>query len=203
MKIYFASKNEAKLKRMRKIFSKIASGFAIEPVPELIDVEENGEDVFGNSLQKVLPYKGKYSVPVIAGDTAVFFEGEDFNPTHVKRICLEGKDESKLNQEEIWKLMNDFYVALARKHGGKKDFYFEDGWSVLFPDGKIEQIKYRRDYILTDKLQGEPDIYFPLRSLYIVKATGKSIYEQSEEDWENEFASQIGAFRELFKDKNI
>lgn len=89
-------------------------------------------------------------------------------------------------------------IALARRYGGQKDFYFEDGWSVLFPDGIIKQAKYRRDYILTDKLQGEPDVYFPLRSLYIVKKTGKSIFEQAEEDWEKEFSPQIETFRNLF-----
>lgn len=200
MKVYFASKNKSKLRRMNKIFKKIDEEIVIESVPELIEVEENGQDVLENSLQKILPYKNKYCCPVIAGDTAVFFEGEKFDPTHVKRICLGEEDESKLSQQEIGERMKNFYINLAKKYGGQKEFYFEDGWAVLFPDGTYRQIKYQRDYILTDKLQGEFDIFFPLRSLYLVKSTGKNIFEQTEEDYFKEFALQINAFKKLFKD---
>jgi len=199
MKAYFASKNESKLRRMNKIFQRIDSNIVIEAIPELIEVKENGRDVLENSLQKILPYKNKYSYPVIAGDTAVFFEGEIFDPTHVKRICLGREDELKLTQQEIGERMKSFYINLAKKYGGRKEFYFEDGWAVLFPDGSHKQIKYKRDYILTDTLQGEFDIFFPLRSLYIVKATGKNIFEQTEEDYFKEFALQIVAFKKLFK----
>jgi len=205
MKIYVASNNNSKLRRMKKIFSVINPNIIVERVPEIIDADENGRDVLKNSLQKVLPYKDKYDCPVIAGDTAVFFDGETFDPTRVKRICLEGTDVSKLTQQEIGERMKNFYINLARKYGGRKEFYFEDGWSVLFPEGEIKQTMYKREYTLTDKLQGELDIYFPLRSLYIVKGTGKNIYEQTEEEWEKEFAPQIEAFRGLFKkyNKNI
>jgi leucyl-tRNA synthetase len=197
-KIYFASKNKSKLKRLRKIFFKVNPEIKVEFVPDFIEVEENGKDVLENSLQKVLPYKKKYLYPVIAGDTAVFFEGENFDPTYVKRICLKGEEESKLSQEKIASRMKEFYIDMAKKYGGKKDFYFEDGWTILFPTGFYKQYKYKREYLLTDKLQGELDIYFPLRCLYIVKPTGKNIYEQTEKDWEKEFFPQIKSFRELF-----
>ena len=88
MKVYFASTNKSKLKRLQKLFSKISSKVKVEVIPELIEVEENGKDVLENSLQKILPYKNKYDCPVIAGDTAVVFDGENFDPTHVKRICV-------------------------------------------------------------------------------------------------------------------
>ncbi len=200
MKVYLASRNKSKLRRMNKIFQRINSNIIIEVIPELIEVEENGKDVLENSLQKILPYKNKYPCPVIAGDTAVFFEGEIFDPTHVKRICLGEEDESKFTQQEIGERMKNFYINLAKKYGGQKEFYFEDGWTVLFPDGSHRQIKYKRNYILTDKLQGEFDMFFPLRSLYLVKATGKNIFEQTEEDYFKEFALQIDAFKKLFKD---
>ena len=71
MKVYFASTNKSKLRRLQKLFSKISPNVKVEIVPELVDVEENGKDVLENSLQKVLPYKNKYDCPVIAGDTEV------------------------------------------------------------------------------------------------------------------------------------
>ncbi|MGD9276473.1 MAG: non-canonical purine NTP pyrophosphatase [Candidatus Pacearchaeota archaeon] len=199
MKVYFASSNKSKIERMKKIFSIVNPEIVVKRVPELVDVEENGRNVLENSLQKVLPYKDKYNCPVISGDTAIFFGGEDFDPTHIKRICLNGEDESKLTQKEIAEKFKNFYVSLAKKYGGRKDFYFEDGWSVLFPDGEIKQIRYKREYVLTDKLQGELNVYFPLRSFYLVKVTGKNVFEQTEEDWLEEFKPQIEGFGKLFE----
>ena len=96
--------------------------------------------------------------------------------------------------------MKNFYINLAKKYGGQKEFYFEDGWTVLFPDGNYKQAKYKRECLLTDELKGELDIYFPIRSLYIIKATGKRVFEQTEKEYFKEFASQVDAFKKLFKD---
>ncbi len=199
MKMYFASTNKSKLRRLQKLFSKISPSVKVEIVPDLVDVEENGKDVLENSLQKVLPYKNKYDCPVIAGDTAVVFDGEDFDPTHVRRVCLKGEDEKNLTQRQIAEKMKDFYINIAKKYGGAKEFYYEDGWAVLFPDGNYKQIKNKREYILTDKLQGDLDIYFPMRCLYLSKASGKNVFEQTEEDYFKEFEPQISALTKLFK----
>ncbi|MBP7708580.1 hypothetical protein KA107_02750 [Candidatus Pacearchaeota archaeon] len=198
-KIYFASSNKAKLTRLKKIFGYVDKSIIVEQVPEVIEVEETGKDVLENAELKVLPYKNKYTFPVIGGDTGVFFEGEDFNPLHVKRICLNGEPESKFSQEEIAIKIRDFYIQIAKKHGGKKEFYYKDGWAILLPDGTIRKEEYNREYILTDRQQGAIDIYFPMRSLYVVKKTGKSTYEETEEDFLSEFSPQIEAFKNLLK----
>ncbi len=198
-KLYFASSNKAKLKRLQTILAEVDKNIKIELVPDYIDVEEKGKDVLENAVMKVLPYKSKYKIPVLGMDTAVFFEGEDFDPTHIKRVALKGMDESKLSQKEIAEKIKDFYVKLAKKYGGEKEFYFEDGWAILFPDGSIEKISYKREYIMTDKIRGQLDIFFPMRSLYIVKATKKSPTEQTLEEELLELKPQIEAFKKLLK----
>jgi len=44
------------------------------------------------ALQKIEPYKNtdmKY--PIITSDSSVHFEGQDFDPTHIKRAALSEK----------------------------------------------------------------------------------------------------------------
>lgn len=197
MKIYLASGNQHKLTRLQKIFKKVDPEIKIELVPEYIDVEETGQDGTANSLLKVLPYKGKYEYPVLAGDTAVFFEGENFDPTHVRRTALEGHDESTLTQEEIAQKMINYYIKLANKYGGQKDFYYTDYWTILFPDGEIKQINYQRHYTLVNQITKPIDIYMPMRNIYIVPATGKSPIHQSDEEFYLEFQPQIESMKKL------
>ncbi|MBU0648111.1 hypothetical protein KJ855_02935 [Patescibacteria group bacterium] len=197
MKIYLASSNQHKLTRLQKLFKKIDPAIEIELVPEYIDVEETGQDGIENSLLKVLPYKGKYKYPVLASDTAAFFASENFDPTHVRRITLAGHDESKLTQEEIAHKMLDYYIELANKYSGQKDFYYTDYWTALFPNGTTKQINYRRHYTLTNKITKPLDIYMPMRNLYISPLTGKSPILHSEEEYYIEFKPQINAMKKL------
>ncbi len=196
-KIYFATGNDSKFKRLKRLFSKIAPNLKIEKVPDYLEVEENGKDAFENSLKKVLPYKNKYNCPVISMDTAVFFDGEDVNSLEPKRSALKNIDESKLSQKEICQKMLDFYKNIARKNKGEKEFYYEDYWTILYPDGSYKQIKNKRDYVLTDQELSKVDIYFPMRSLYYSKVTGKSADQTKEEDYFQEFASVSQALKNL------
>ena len=42
------------------------------------------------ALQKLEAYKNLgYKVPIITGDTAVYFENQDFDPTKVRRAAIE------------------------------------------------------------------------------------------------------------------
>ncbi len=199
-KIYLATGNKQKIERAKKIFAKINPELIIEQVPDYVDVAEVGKDGLEISKKKLAPYENKYDYPVLAQDTCFFFDGQEFDPTKVKRIALGDAKEEDLSQEEIAEKMKDYYSNLAKESGDKKEFYFEDNWTMLMVDGSYKQTKYNREYILTDQMQGELDIFMPIRSLYIVKATGKSKYEQTEEEYFKEFAPQIDAFRELMGD---
>ncbi len=196
-KIYFATGNDAKLKRVKKILAKIAPDLKVEKVPDYVEVEEDGKDAFENSFKKVIPYKGKYDIPVISMDTAVFFDGEDINPLEPKRSALKNIDESKLSQEEICQKMLDFYKNIAQKNNGQKEFYYEDYWTILYPDGIHQQVKNKRDYVLTREELSKVDIYFPMRSLYYSQVTGKSADQTNEEDYFKEFENVSRALKTL------
>ena len=200
-KIYLATGNKSKIERFKKLCNKIYPDIKVEQVPKIIDVEETKDSAVENAVDKIAVYKNKYDCPVIAGDTAVFFNNEEFNPTHVKRICLKNKQEKNLTQDEISEMMVEFYKNIARKNGGEKEFYYEDGWALLMPNGTIKKTSYKREYVLTTKEIGERKIYFPMCSLYYSKTTGKRSAEQLDDDYFEEFNCQIEAINYLFEDK--
>ncbi|MFZ5391921.1 MAG: non-canonical purine NTP pyrophosphatase [Patescibacteria group bacterium] len=196
--LYFASSNQGKLTRLQKLFSRLDPNLPIQFVPDYIEVEENGRDGRENSQKKILPYVDQYPYPVLSQDTAVFFSGEDFDPTHVRRVALGEKNEKDLTPEQIAALMEKFYIDLANKYGGQKDFYYIDYWTLLQPDGQIDQIENKREYTLTSQPHGPIDIHLPMRHLYISKTTGKYFHDQTAEEYFLELSPQIVALKQLF-----
>lgn len=189
---YFASSNLSKLQRLKKVVSKISNDVNIEKVPDFVDIEEVANNSLQNAKDKLKPYEGVYDIPVISNDSSLFFEGLDFNPTHIKREAIKssGKSEDELTQKDIASLMQEFYITLAKKNNGQLPFYYLDSWAMLLPDGTVIVDEYKREYILTSTPSGELDIYFPMRNLYISKKTGKYINEQNEDDFHIEFEDQ-------------
>ncbi|GAB4141874.1 MAG: hypothetical protein Fur0024_4240 [Patescibacteria group bacterium] len=206
-KIFIATTNKSKIERFKKLFKIIGLNVEVEQIPNYLEVEENGKNGLENSFKKLENLKGKFEFPIIAEDTEVFIDGENFNPTEVKRVVLEGKDEKSLTQEEIGKLMNDFYKNLAKKHGGKVDFYYQNNFTILFPDGSIKQAQGKREYILQSEEHSELDIWMPMRNLYISKITNKpSIQENFDlenipEDYKKEFEPIVSALTEMLFEK--
>lgn len=202
-KIYFATNNTSKIERAQKLFSEIYSKAIVEKYSDIIEVEETGETSLECALQKLEVYKWKeIDAPIAVADTSVYFENADFDfePTKVKRTALElaGKKESDLSVEEIAELMIDYYQAKAKEAGWKLNYHYIDSWAVLYPNGEIKTLEYRREYILTDIRKGELKPYFPMSALYVSKYTGKRHHESTDEDFFVEFAGQTEALSELF-----
>jgi len=112
LKVYFATGNNGKIKRAQSIFDALKSNITLEKVPEFIEVEETGATPLECAMQKIQAYKGKnYSVPVMAADTAVYFDNQDFDSTKVRRAALEevGKTESEVSEQECAEIMVEFY----------------------------------------------------------------------------------------------
>lgn len=195
--LYLASSNQGKLLRLQKLFTQINPNTKIKFIPDLIEVEETGADGQENSLLKILPYAGKYKFPVISQDTAVFFTGENFDPTHVRRIALGQQNEKDLTQDQIAHLMEQYYINLANKYGGQKEFYYQDYWTLLQPNGQITQTSNKRHYILTNQPHGPIDIHMPMRHLYISKSTNKYSNNQTPEEYFQELTPQIKALKQL------
>ncbi len=197
---YFATSNQSKLNRLIKILTKVNEQFVVKMIPDLIEVPEKGKTSLENSKMKILPYVGKYTIPIISCNTSIFMKGENIEPTHIKRTALKSKgveNEMSLSVFEIANIVKDYYLSIAKKYGGKKEFYYEDSWTILFPNGQIRQIKYTREYILTDTPKGDLDIFMPMRQLYYSKKTQKRWFEQTDEEFFFEFQSQIIALKKL------
>lgn len=201
LKVYFATGNDGKIKRAQSVLDTLRSKIQLQAIPELIEVEESGATPLECALQKIEAYRWKqYKIPVIAGDTAVYFENQDFDPTKVRRAAIEKswKNESELSKQEIWECMVDFYKDIASKNGGSIDFYYIDSWAMLLPNWQIQTCQYRREYILTDTCVWDINPNTPMRSLYISKVTWKREHETTMQDYIKEFACQAEAFEELF-----
>lgn len=200
--MYFASGNAGKLARLQKVFSRIDKNISIELVPEYVDVHETGTTPLENALQKLEPYKIRQrQFPIIANDIALHFEGIDFDPTHVKREALKfyGRTEADSTQEEVAKMMNDFYKKLALDNGGKLDFYYQDSWAILYPNGEIKTGEFRREYTLTTEEYGPLDIHLPMRNLFLSKLTGKPGSFVDDESFFGEFEPMRVTLSELIK----
>ncbi len=201
--LYLASGNQQKLERLKKVFSRLNPNTHIEKYPFLKDVQETGKDSLENANQKMQPYLNeKRDFPIITCDSEIHFEGRDFDATHIKREALKsiGKTEEDCTQQEVGKIMNDFYRDLAAKNGGKFDFYYIDSWVILFPSGEKKEYQYKRFYTLTDTPKGELDAYFPMRNLYISQNTGKYAIDETEEDFFIEFTNMANAMKSLLSD---
>ncbi len=200
-KVYFATGNAGKVERANMALSPLWSNIDILQYPDTLEVEETGKTSIECALQKLEVYKNKnIDTPIMTADTAVYFENQDFDPTKVRRAAIEaaGKDESKMTDTEIAEAMVDFYASQAKSAGGKIDFYYQDAFAVLFPNGEVKTFEYRREYTLTDEHIGDIYIHAPMRGLYISKVTGKRAHETSQEEIIQEFACQTEAFAELF-----
>ncbi len=198
-KIYFATGNKQKLERMNILAQFIADDFVIEKVPNLEDIEENGKTPSENALQKVEPYS-QLDAPVIAWDTGVYFDNIAFDPTHVKRQALEKAwiYHDNANQEEIYNAMIDFYKNLAESKWWEFPFYYLDGWAIKYPNENILTFETKRHNILTSKIHGEKQLYFPMCNLYKSQKTGKYYTDRTLEDNFWELSEQVELLQKIY-----
>ena len=181
----FASGNPSKKARIEKLLKAARIPCKVNSPQdlglELLNIEESG-GLRDNAIKKALAYKGKTNLPVMADDTGFFVDDQTIDPTQVKRNALAGQDEQALSREEISQRILGYYKKLAAKHGGNVEAYWLDSKALVLPSGEVLTAESKREVILTDKIVGEIDPYFPMRSLYRVKATGKYIAEQTAAD---------------------
>lgn len=199
--ILLATTNKSKIERIRKLLkasvseveAKTPTDLGIEPV----EVEE-GSDLFANARAKARAYLGQTDLPILGTDTGFFLDGEILDPAMVKRNALGGRNETDLTREEIKQAILDFYIGLARKHGGEAEAYWKDIFVLVMSDGSEKVAEAIRPVILTDQVHGQVDEYFPMRSLYYSKTTGKFTCDASEKDELEELTPYTRALTKLF-----
>lgn len=199
-KIYFATWNKQKIHRMQSLAKKIANDFVIEPVPELIHVEENWATPMENAEQKIAPYEN-LDFPIIAWDTGLYFEWIQFNPTHVKRVALANAwlEAEQCSQEEIYSVLLNYYRDLADSHWWEFPFYYSDGWALKSTDGSIKIFQSKRNNILTNISHGEKQLYFPMCNLYKSSISWKYYTDRNESDMMCELQWQIAILEDIYK----
>jgi inosine/xanthosine triphosphate pyrophosphatase family protein len=201
--ILLATANKQKIERIRKLLK--ASGVGVEAkIPsglgiEAIDVEE-GSNLLGNARAKARAYLGKTELPILGTDTGFFLDGEILDPAMVKRNALGGADEKSLTQKEISARILGFYRELARKHGGQAEAYWKDVFVLVMPDGSEKTAEDIREVVLTDEIHGDVNEFFPMRSLYYSKITGKFACDATEEDELRELAPVTEVLMEIIGD---
>ena len=198
----FASNNEGKMKRMQKLF-KVAGLKTILRSPKEIgiknfEVVEDGKTLAENAEKKAYALAKKTKLPVVADDGGFFIDGAEIDPVTVKRNALNGKDEKSFTIEEIAVKMQKFYQKIAAEHGGQVDAEWRNVLCLASSDGSVSQVEIVRPVILTNKVRGKVDPYLPLRSLYISKATGKYVLEQTEAEEMIELQPFTDGIKEIF-----
>ncbi len=183
--VLLATNNLSKKARVEKLLKAI--GVQIKIITpkdlgiEVVEPKEDG-DLFENAKEKAELYRGKTELPILGIDTGFFMQGEEIDPVKVKRNALGERNEKELSQREIGKLIHEYYKGIVKKRGGKVNAYWQDVAALSLPAGLVHLADDKREVIITDQVKGEIDMYFPMRSLYISKATGKYIADQTEAD---------------------
>ncbi len=205
-KILLATNNLSKRARVEKLLKSLGITTEILLPKDLgikvVEPQEKGS-LRENAKEKVLLYRDKTDLPILGFDTGLFIDGEAIDPVKVKRNALRGADEKKLTQEETAKLLLKYYKNIAEKRGGSVEAYFQDELAISLSNGEIETIGNKREIILTDQVKGEIDIYFPIRSLYKIKATGEYAQEQNEKEELIDLAPFIESLKKLLSKDNL
>lgn len=199
MNVLFATTNQAKMTRMHALMQGTTIVFLSPTEAGLTACEtKEGSDIAQNARAKALAYLGETEFPILGQDAAFVIPGVDLDPAQVKRNAIGNRDESSMSRGEIAQAILDFYRTLVRERGGRVKAYWDDAFTLVFPDGTTKETRAKRPVILTDEICGEVNPYFPLRSLYIVESTGKYVSEQTpEEEW-RELHPVREALRTLF-----
>jgi leucyl-tRNA synthetase len=202
--VFLASTNASKKLRIEKLLADKGIKIKIVTAKDLglepIEVNEDG-DLLENAKQKALAYLGKVDLPILAGDSGFFIEGEKIDPVKVKRNALNGEDENNLSQEQIAEKLSPYYQEIARKHGGEVAAFMRDTFALVLPDGEVVTTESDREVILTDKIVGKVDIFLPIRSLYKSKATGKYVADQDEAEVAKELSPYSNSLVNLLCEK--
>ncbi len=200
--VVFASNNKGKVKRMRMLLKRAGIMLALKTPEELgiksFDVAEDGATIKENAEKKARVLAALTDLPVLADDSGFFIEGTKIDPVTVKRNALNGFDEKTLSIEQIAERMQEYYKNVALSHGGRVDAEWRNALCLITRTKSVMHAEAIRPVILTAESRGAVDPYLPLRGLYISKATGNYVLEQTDEEEFRELQPITDALKNLF-----
>ncbi len=179
MKVLFATKNEAKLKRYAdKLKQKGIDLISIKDLElnEEVEVLENGKNALENAYIKAKAYYDATGIVTFGIDDNLFFEGvpEEKQPgTHVRRV-----DGKYLNDDE----MIEHYTNLAKEFGGKIEAKWVYGLVLYDGKEKKEYTWSKGDMQLVSIPSEKRNPGYPLNSVIKVSKYDKYTVELTEEE---------------------
>ena len=177
MKILFATKNEAKIKRYaEKLIKKGIEVITIKDLEKEIEVQENGKTALENAYIKAKSYYDATGIVTIGIDDNLFFENvpEEKQPgTHVRRV--NGKI---LDDEE----MIEYYTSIAKEYGGKIKARWVYGLVLYDGKDKKEYTWSKGNMYLVSKPCEKRNPGYPLNSVMVIPEYNKYTAELTEEE---------------------
>ena len=179
MKVLFATKNPAKVKKYKDELEK--NGIELITAKDIdkdINVDESGKNCVENAYLKAKTYYEETGIISIGMDNTLFIEElpEEKQPgTHVRRV--NGKE---LSDDE----MIEYYTSLVSEYGGKVTAKWVYGM-VVYGDNLCEKFTWNKDeFFMADKISEIRNPGYPLDSISIDKYVNKYFVELTKEDIE-------------------
>ena len=179
MKVLFATKNPAKVKKYKDELEK--NGIELITAKDIekdINVDESGKNCVENAYLKAKTYYEETGIISIGMDNTLFIEElpEEKQPgTHVRRV--NGKE---LSDDE----MIEYYTSLVSEYGGKVTAKWVYGM-VVYGDNLCEKFTWNKDeFFMVDKISEIRNPGYPLDSISIDKYVNKYFVELTKEDLE-------------------
>lgn len=179
MKVLFATKNPAKVKKYKDELEK--NGIELITAKDIekdIDVDESGKNCVENAYIKAKTYYEETGIVSIGMDNTLFIEElpEEKQPgTHVRRV--NGKE---LSDDE----MIEYYTSLVSEYGGKVTAKWVYGM-VVYGENICEKFTWNKDeFFMVDKISEIRNPGYPLDSISIDKYVNKYFVELTKEDIE-------------------
>ena len=179
MKVLFATKNPAKVKKYKDELEK--NGIKLITANDIekdINVDESGKNCVENAYIKAKTYYEETGIISIGMDNTLFIEElpEEKQPgTHVRRV--NGKE---LSDDE----MIEYYTSLVSEYGGKVTAKWVYGM-VVYGDNLCEKFTWNKDeFFMVDKISEIRNPGYPLDSISIDKYVNKYFVELTKEDIE-------------------
>ena len=185
MKLLFATKNPAKVKRYKdRLEEHGLEVITLADINDSVDVNENGKNAIENAFIKAKAYYDKTGIVTIGIDDTLYIEevsAEEQPGTNVRRVG--GR---RLTDEE----MIDYYTSLAHKYGGRLTSKWVYG--MVMYDGNSHEFSWSKEcFYIVDKPSSKINPGYPMDSISKYIGTDKYFVDMTREEKE-EFSNNHG-----------
>ena len=194
MKILFATKNPAKIKRYSsKLEEKGIEVLSLKDINLNLDVEETGKNAIENAYIKARAYYEATKMVTIAVDDNLFIDGipDDKQPgTNVRRV--NGRE---LTDEE----MIQYYTKLVKENGGRLTAKWVYGMVVYDGKDSKDYTWSKNQFYFVDKPSEKRNPGYPLDSISVMPESNKYFIDLTQEEKSKNKNNQDGVIEFIVK----